>query len=120
MEESTAGSDVRAYKRRHLIYYLEVYDDETGELLGHLVDITFEGMKLTSKKEIPTGKDFRLRMMLPEEFFQEKVLMIKATSMWSRKDVNPDFFAVGLKAYDLDKDTADIIFGLIERVGFND
>ena len=67
MEEDTAGSDVRAYKRRHLIYYLEVYDDETGDLLGHLVDITLQGLKLTSKKEIMTGEKIQ-EFILVERF----------------------------------------------------
>jgi hypothetical protein len=120
MKASTVGSEERAYKRRHLIYYLEVYDDETGELLGHIVDITVKGMRLITKKEIMPGKNFRLGMMLPLEFFQEGILKIEARSMWSRKDINPDFFAAGLKVFDLEESAAKLIANLIERVGFND
>lgn len=120
MQENTVGSEARAYKRRHLIYYLEVYNDETGDLLGHLVDITVQGMRLITKNEVVPGKNFRIGMMLPREFFKGEVLKIETRSMWSRKDINPDFFAVGLKVYDLDEATAEIISGLIERVGFND
>lgn len=120
MEEKRVSSESRAYKRRHLIYYLEVYNQETGDLLGHLVDISLQGMRLITKKEIMPDKNFRLGMMLPRDFFKEEVLTIEARSMWSRKDVNPDFFAVGLKTYDLDEATAEIIAGLIEQVGFND
>ena len=32
--------ETRSLKRRHLVYYLEVYDDDANELLGHLVDLT--------------------------------------------------------------------------------
>ena len=120
MMEKTAGLESRAYKRRHLIYYLEVYNDKTGELLGHLVDITLKGMRLITKKEIMPDKNFRIGMMMPEEFFKGEVLRIEARSMWSRKDLNPDFFAVGLKVYDLDQKTAELISKLIKRVGFNE
>jgi len=120
MEEQAQGIELRSYKRRHLIYYLEVYDDESGELLGHLVDLTTGGMQLISKKEISAGKNFRLGMMLPEEYFKEGILKIEARSMWCRKDVNPDFFAVGFKAYDLDDEAAELITALISQVGFND
>jgi len=120
MTEQAMSIEARAYKRRHLIYYLEVYDDETGDLIGHLVDLTTSGMKLISKKEIIPDKNFRLGMMLPEEYFKEGVLKIEARSMWSRKDVNPDFYAVGFKAYDIDEKAAELINSLIEQVGFND
>lgn len=122
MSEQALELDIeaRSYKRRHLIYYLEVYDDETGDLLGHLVDLTTEGMMLITKKEVLPDKNFRLGMMLPEEYFKEGILKIEARSMWSRKDVNPDFYAVGFKTYDLDEETSKLITALIDQVGFND
>jgi hypothetical protein len=120
MAEEGTGSEARSLKRRHLIYYLEVYDDETGDLLGHLVDLTLSGMKLITKQEIIPDKNFRLGMMLPESLFVEGVVKFEARSMWSRKDVNPDFYAVGMKVYNLDEQTAKIIAELIEKVGFND
>ena len=33
----------RSEKRRHLIYYLQVFNSETDQFLGNLVDITPEG-----------------------------------------------------------------------------
>ena len=63
----------RALNRRHLIYYfLEVNDIGSGELLGHLVDITTKGIKLVSKHPIETGKKFKLQMLLPEDYFHER------------------------------------------------
>ncbi len=120
MAEQEIGSEARSLKRRHLIYYLEVYNDETGDLIGHLVDLNLSGMKLITKQEIIPDKNFRLGMLLPEDLFGESVLKFDARSMWSRKDVNPDFYAVGMKVYNLDKETGKIISELINKVGFND
>ena len=61
----------RELKRRHLFFYLEVYDVVTGELLGNLVDITTRGIKLVSKNQIPINKTYVLRMVLPEGYFTE-------------------------------------------------
>lgn len=113
-------NETRKLKRRHLIYYLEVLDDTSGELLGHLVDLTVEGLKLISKNEIKAGKNFSLKMIMPEEYSRERFVRFKATSMWSRPDVNPDFFATGFKAPSLDTTARNLFMDLINQVGFND
>ncbi|MEW6595355.1 MAG: PilZ domain-containing protein [Thermodesulfobacteriota bacterium] len=115
-----AGEESRALERRHLIYYLEVHDDTTGGLLGHLVDITTEGIKLVSKEPIEKGRLFRLRMRLPEDYFDEKTLRFEAKSLWSSNDVNPDFYDTGFSVIGMDKRTKDIVAGLVGQFGFND
>lgn len=112
--------ELRTLKRRHLIYYLEVHDDETGELLGNLVDITTEGLKLVSKAPLQAKKLFKMRMNLPEGYFGEKELRFEAMSMWSSNDINPDFYDTGFNAPDLDSKVKNIILTLIALMGFND
>ena len=109
--------ETRKLKRRHLIYYLEVFDDASGDLLGHLVDLTVEGMKLVSKNKIEVGKEFTMKMIMPEEYSKERFVRFQATSMWSNPDVNPDFFATGFKAPGLDLETRNLFMDLINQVG---
>lgn len=45
--EADMTEDGRTLKRRHLIFYLEVFNEDNDELLGHVVDITTKGIKLT-------------------------------------------------------------------------
>lgn len=110
----------RTLKRRHLIYYLEVFDEESGELLGHLVDITTRGMKLVSKKAVATDRDYNLRMTLPEGYFREKVIHFQGRALWSGNDVNADFYDTGFEVPDLDKEVRTIIIKLINWLGFNE
>jgi len=110
----------RILKRRHLIYYLEVHDDATDRLLGHLVDLTTRGVGLVSKEPIELGKVFTLRMNLPEGYFQEKVLRFTATSKWSNNDVNPDFYDTGFEVMPLDIRARQVIMKLVNLIGFND
>jgi len=110
----------RNLQRRHLIFYLEVYDDATGELLGHLVDLTTKGLKLVSKNPFPDGKTYTMRMTLPEDYFEEKILRFEATSRWCTNAVNPDFYDTGFQVEKLDRDTIDIIMKLIQALGFSD
>ena len=115
-----AGEEARALQRRHLIYYLEVRDDATGKLLGHLVDITTEGIKLVSKGAIEKGRVFRLRMELPEDYFDEKILRFEAKSLWSSNDVNPDFYDTGFSVVGMDERAKSIVADLVGQFGFND
>ena len=114
------AEDARGLRRRHLIFYLEVFDDTSGTLLGHLVDITTKGIKLVSKEPIAVGKSFTMRMRLPEDRFEGRTLCFQGTSRWSSNDVNPDFYDTGFQTEGLDRDTVDTIHDLIESLGFSD
>ena len=112
--------EARSLKRRHLIYYLEVHDEDTSELLGHLVDITTEGLKLVSKEPIDKGRLFHMRMTLPEGYFEDKELFFTAESLWSSNDVNPDFYDTGFAVPDLNSRAREIIVDLVNQLSFND
>jgi hypothetical protein len=113
-------SDRRTLHRRHLIYYLKVFDRTTDELLGHLVDITEEGLMLVSENCLESGKVFKLKMSLPREIEDKEEIEFDAMSMWCRKDVNPSLFGLGLKFEYVDATTRQIIFELIHEFGFSD
>jgi len=120
MTEADRFNELRQLKRRHLIYYLEVFDQKSGKLLGHLVDLTVKGMKLISKAEIAPGQTFSLRMIMPEEYCPEREVHFTGTSTWCSQDVNPDFFATGFITPDLNEKTRRLFMILINQVGFND
>jgi len=110
----------RTLKRRHLIYYLEVFDADTDELLGHLVDITTRGVKLVSKNAIAIDHEYNMRMTLPEGYFRENVIHFQGRALWSANDVNPDFYDTGFEVASLDKEVRTVIIKLINWLGFNE
>ena len=110
----------RKLKRWHLIYYLRVFDQDSDSLLGHLVDITTEGVKMVSEIPIPTEKDFRLRMEVPLESSKAEEVMFEAHSLWCRRDTNPDFFAAGFRLVNPKRTVVNLIRGLISELSFND
>jgi len=114
------NSNKRRIKRSHLIYYLRVFDQTTNKTLGHLVDITPEGAMVISEAAIPPGPGYKLRMLLPAEILGREHLDFEAESLWSKRDLNPDFYDTGfrLNAVAL-KDTA-VIARLIDEFGFRD
>jgi hypothetical protein len=109
----------RVQKRRHLIYYLEVYDVEAGKILGNLVDITTRGIKLVSEEKIPLNRNYILKLRLPEGYFKENEIHFAGKSLWSADDVNPEFVATGFEVTSLSLEERKIMRQLIEKIGFN-
>lgn len=119
-KDQNRGAEKRAVKRRHLIYYLRVFDRRTDQILGHLVDITPEGAKLISESPIPTAERYQLRMMLPAEIFGRDHLDFEAESLWSNQDINPDFYDTGFRLHRIEARDALVIAHLIDEYGFRD
>jgi hypothetical protein len=113
-------NEKRSMKRRHLIYYLRIFVQDTNQMLGHLVDITPGGVMCISEELIESGKNFKLRMLLPSGIYGRDHLDFEAESRWSKRDINPDFFDTGFQFTLIDPKDQEIINHLIEEYGFND
>jgi hypothetical protein len=109
----------RKVKRRHLIYYLRVFHRSTGRQVGHLVDLTPEGMMLMSERPIRVGRTLPLVMTLPSAAGEQKV-EFDATSLWTSADVNPDFYDTGFKFEKVSRRHLAQLETLIDDFGFRD
>ena len=87
----------RRLRRRHLYYYSRVFDEDTQQMTGRLVDLTTEGMMLISEKPIDTEATFKFRLVLPKSIEGKKTLTIEAKSKWSRQAANPDLYDNGFQ-----------------------
>ena len=110
----------RKLKRRHLIYYLRVFDRNTDVLIGHLVDITPDGILLISERSIETNQIFQLKMVLPAEILGMEQLYFDAKSVRCQKDINPDFFNIGFQLQKVARNHFLVIEQLIDDLGFRD
>ena len=118
INDKTLSKEQRKMKRRHLIYYLEAIDRETGKLIGFLVDITTKGIMLMSKTPIETGKIFQLRILLKTDLSEKKYLNFDAKSKWCEKSINTDIYDTGFEL--INKDISDFreIEEVIDALGF--
>jgi len=119
-EHRLKPSDRRTVKRRHLIFYLRVWEIPSDRLLGHVVDITPEGMMLISDQPIDIGRELTLEVRLPDTEGDLKPLHFRAICRWSNNDINAAFYDSGLEF--LDRSPADIesIKAIVEAYGFQD
>jgi hypothetical protein len=110
----------RKLQRRHLVFYLRVFERDTDNLLGSLVDITSEGIMIMSESSIETDKVFHLRMHLGKEMGVDRYLDFDALSIWCKNDVNPDFYDTGFRLLNISYEEFGEIEDIIERLGFKD
>ncbi len=112
--------ELRRVERRHLVFYLRVFDGMSTKVLGHIVNISSNGAMLISENPIPVDTSFRLRMRLPSRIANKDELIFNATSRWCRQDVNPDFFISGIQMYDVDEEVSRYILCLMDDFSFRD
>ena len=110
----------RKHKRRHSIFYIKVYDKETGKIAGRLVDITAGGMMLVSEKPVDVGTISKFKMALPEKIGDIGEISLNARSVWNGPDVNEDFFDTGFQFIEPSYETIDLICDSFENHVFAD
>ncbi len=109
----------RGLKRQLLRYYLWVFNKRDNSLIGHVGDITTEGLMLVSKKPIEAGKIIQFRMEVSKFIMKEqREVTCTGTCVWSRSDENPDFHITGFKLNKLKEKDKVIIYKLISEAKY--
>ena len=85
----------RVMRRHYLIYYLRVFDRDTGAVIGHLVDITQKGIMIIRDAPMKVGEVMKLRLRWRSSVGRLQVVDFEGECRWCRPDVNPDFYGAG-------------------------
>lgn len=110
----------RRLKRRHLFFYLQVSDVKTKKLVGYIVDISPQGLRVVSEEVCKAGLVYDLRMKIPDKTGQIKEINFKAKCVWAGLDANSDFYANGFELKNLSNDDVNSIEEIITEYGFED
>ena len=96
-------SEQRMLRRKHLTTYPSVVDANTDELVGRVVDLTTEGIRLVSDEPLPKNTEMRLKMVLPATTLGADEITFNAESVWCARDINPVFHNTGFRMINLDE-----------------
>lgn len=107
----------RSLSRHHLIYYLRVFDGISSRVVGHIVDISPQGIMLITDEPITVQEEYRLRMRFPGAGSEQEELIFDAVCRWCREDDNPEFYIAGFQIQELPEAAANFIQGLIAEFG---
>ncbi len=113
-------SERRRLRRKHLLYYLKVYDRHSLELIGHLGDITLHGINLITEAPIEPGIEMSLKMSLPEVMEGRKEIAFDVKSSWYKRDINPNFYSIGCELLKISETDGNIVKNLIQEYSFQE
>lgn len=105
----------RKEKREIVEFFLEVFDVKTGEMIGHMVDITRNGMHLVSREQIPVNREFFLKTRLPGSVPDKPYVEFRAISKWSRNDDDSYFYDTGFEIFDIAPEYVRQIIDVLNR-----
>ncbi len=105
----------RKISRKYLGFFTQVFDRDSGALLGNLGDITAEGAMIISRNPVRPGIICNLRIELPEYLFGKDHLDVLAQSIWCQPDVAPEFHNTGFKFLSIAKGDIEIIERILQE-----
>ncbi len=114
-EPVISPAEKRNLERRHLMYYLRVWDTQEDKLIGHLADVSSDGFLIVGENKIEIGREFQLKMLLPASADSTEPLEFKANSCWSSNDVNKLFYDTGFQFSDISKQTLGRLNDIIDE-----
>lgn len=94
-------AEARREEREIINRYLRVFDRNSNQFVGYLVDITPHGAMLQSRDEVALDQRMLLRVELPEELDPSRELVIEAASVWDKKEENALFHHTGFEFQDV-------------------
>ena len=108
----------RKKDRKDFSYYMRLTDVDTGELIGHLVDISTGGFKLDSQKPLPLEKEYRFHLDLTSEVASKPFMVFKARSKWCQTDpFDPFVYNVGFELVEITQSDLDIFKRIVDKYG---
>ncbi|HIQ37967.1 MAG TPA: hypothetical protein EYH36_08250 [Desulfocapsa sulfexigens] len=68
MKKEKDGVEKRGVVRRHLVFYLRIFDGMSSRVLGHLMDISPSGLMLLSDERMPSMKSIACGCGFPGKY----------------------------------------------------
>lgn len=95
----------RKRDRRDFSYYMRVMNENTGELVGHLADISIDGFKLESLKPISKNTEYPLRIELSSDISEKPFIVFIANSKWCQPHIiDTTLYNVGFQIVNMSSD----------------
>ena len=108
----------RKIERRNISFYLSIYDNATGKVIGHLVNISPIGLLLDAQAPITVDQKYDLHLEFMEDVEGRASLDITTICKWCKNDpVQPFVFNAGFEIQALGPGDQEVINAIAEKYG---
>jgi len=106
----------RSTQRIKISYYVPIVNAESYEKLGVLSEITTKGLLVDAQKILPVDQQFKLRLDLNDETFEQPFINFKAQVKWVRPDrFQPGYYNIGFEMVNLTQGDLRIIEQIMQN-----
>ncbi len=106
----------RTVPRKKFDMYLRVLNDDTGEIFGHMVEVSNTGFRLETVGPQEVGKDFYLRIELTPDLGTMPFIVFIAQSRWCKMDViQPNLYQVGFELVEMLPEDREVYMPIMEK-----
>ncbi len=112
-------TESRNLTRKYPIYYLRVHDRRNDSLIGRVVDLTTDGIRLVCDEPIKPGTNLQCKISLPGRGNRSGEVPFDAVTVWTNRDLNPDFYDTGCRLTSATPETTNAINRIIRTATFS-
>lgn len=106
----------RTTPRKKFDMHMVVYNDDTGEILGHMVEVSSTGLRLETVGPLPLEKDFYLRIEMTPDLGPMLFIVFIARIKWCRMDViQPNLFQVGFEIIEIVPEDREAFLRIMQK-----
>lgn len=106
----------RTAPRKNFSFYMRVLNDDTQEILGHMVEISSAGLRLETTKALPLEKDYYLRLELTPDLGDVPYIVFIARTKWCKSDdIQPNLYRVGFALVEALPEDRQIFLRIMEK-----
>lgn len=108
----------RTTPRKNINFYLRVLNDDTQEILGHMVEVSIDGLRLETTGNLPVPKDYFLRLELTPDLGTVPYIVFAAQTKWCKIDeILPNLYRVGFKIIEIIPEDKDVFQRILQKYG---
>ncbi len=105
----------RKRRRLALVSFFTIYDRDTNEVMGHLVDISEEGFQVIGDVEADEDRVYRFRMDFSAIMNFEQQIVFDAKCRWTKFDMDVELFTSGFEMTKIRPGDLNLIYQVIEQ-----
>jgi hypothetical protein len=97
---------------------MRVLDDDTQEILGHMVEVGALGLQLETTVPLPPQKDYYLKLELTHDLADRPFIIFIARTKWCKIDnIEPNLYHVGFELVEIMPDDKQIFLRVLAKYG---
>lgn len=108
--------DKRTTPRKKFDMYMRVLNDDTGEIMGHMVEVSKIGLRLETVGPLPVDKDYYMRIELTPDLGPMPFIVFIGRSKWCKMDeIQPNLYRVGFEIIEIVPEDQAVFMRIIQR-----